>query len=125
MKIPNIKEKVIKVCIEEFFKINDLQLGDEVEYEFSYHKLHTKYKSRKLERMTHRTKTKGILNQDERGLYVESLDNFSFYKSDYNLKSGYKHESRKAIERINCGCSFHSLYRKCIYLRFCFSQKLN
>ena len=104
MKIPDIKKEVIGICVKEFFKINpDLEIGSEIEVEFSYDRLHTKYKSQKLERMVHRKNAKGILKNDEKGLFVESIDTFQFYKLDYSVRSGYKSEKRKAIKRISCG----------------------
>jgi len=69
-------------------RINNLKIGDEIEIEFDYEKVSTRYKSREMDKYTYKKLAKGILKIDENGgLYAESIDNMIFY--DY-VKEGRK-----------------------------------
>ena len=112
MKFPNIKEKVLKIYTEEFLKLNNLNIGDELEVNFTYHKLHPKYKSSKMERVSHNKKAIGTLKEDENGLYVESNNKFQFYELTSNGLTGrqrrewYKSIMKQSIFKIRGGLSF-------------------
>ncbi|RLD37062.1 MAG: hypothetical protein DRI74_07655 [Bacteroidetes bacterium] len=112
MECPDIKEKVLELYKKEFLKLNHFKIGDELEVNFTYQQLHPKYNSRKMERFNHRRIAKGILRENEDGLYVESIDDFEFYEFTSNGLTGrarkdwYKQISKKAIFKIRCGLSF-------------------
>ena len=40
MKCPDIKKQVLELYKKEFLKLNGLKIGDELEVNFTYHKLH-------------------------------------------------------------------------------------
>jgi len=112
MKFPDIKKQILELYKVEFLKLNNLNIGDELEVNFSYHKLHPKYRSSKMERITHKKKAIGILKEDVSGLYVESKDKFQFYEFTSNGLTGrqrkewYKSIMKPSIFKIRGGLSF-------------------
>lgn len=98
----------LKTYRDEFLRINNLKVGDEVELEFDYQVLRTSYNRREQNAYTWQKLAKGILKLDEDGcLYAESLDNFTFYwhapiRPNSN-KYTWKSENRKSIKKFGTG----------------------
>jgi len=90
---------------DEFLRINNLKLGDEIEIEFDYEQLRSGYKSRELNRTVWKKLAKGILKLDEDGcLYAESFEDFTFYWQEYIFgKYKWNSESRKSIRKFGTG----------------------
>jgi len=98
-------EFLINYC-NEFLKLNNLMVGDEIEIEFDYQKLSSGYKSREMICHTWQKLSKGILKVDEDGcLFAESIENFTFY--NYVQIRGnryvYQSEVRKSIKKFGTG----------------------
>ncbi len=112
MIYPDIKKQVLEIYEAEFLNLNNLKLGDEVSVEFSFTKLHTAYKSRKMERFNKTVIGNGILKKDERGLYVESNLKYSFHYltsnglTGHQRKEWYKQEMKTSIFRIKGNLNF-------------------
>ena len=85
---------------DEFLRLNGLKIGDIVNLRFSYNILRSKYKSRQMERFTEYKKADGILKYDDNGaLIAESLDDFDFYYSVSNGRSGRDYKSWYELKR--------------------------
>jgi hypothetical protein len=96
MKKPNIKNKIIKMYNDAFLKVNNLKIGDVVDdVNFYFHKLHTVYKSTRLEKVNHYKKCKAVLKVDnENRLYYESVDDLIFYELKSNGLTGRSYRER-------------------------------
>lgn len=95
----------LKTYRDEFLKLNNLKVGDEIELEFDYQQLRSRYKSREMDSYTWQKLAKGILKLDEDGcLYAESLDDFTFYHH-VQVYGKYKWQSeiRKSIKKFGTG----------------------
>lgn len=98
---------------QEFLKLNNLNIGDEVFMEFPYEGVSQKYKSREMEKYSYKKKVKGILKLDEQGrLFAESVEDLQFYNytsngfSGRNRKSWYQPISKKSIIKFGTGFVF-------------------
>lgn len=92
---------------ELFLQANNLKVGDEIICNFEYETIHPKYKSREMEKFTHRKPGKGILKQDENGyLYAESIDMNTFYiwESSRTKRGSYRMVQKKSI------CKFYNSF---------------
>jgi len=98
---------------KEILKINELNIGDEIDIEFPYERLSQKYKSREMEKFSFKKTGRGVLKVDDIGrLYAESLEDFSFYEHTSNgysgrqRKSWYKEVRKKSVVRFGTGFVF-------------------
>jgi hypothetical protein len=98
---------------EEFLKLNNLKIGDEIEIEFPYEGISQKYKSREMEKFSYSKKMKGVLKLDERGrLFAESIEDMQFYNytsngfSGRSRKSWYQSISKKSAVFFGTGFVF-------------------
>lgn len=108
-----LKNEYLKNYGNEFLKLNNLKIGDEVEMNFSYEGISQGYKTREMSKYTYKQKAKGILKIDENGLlFAESLDNFPFYEYKNNNLSGrsrrnyYQEYKKKSIIKFGVGFIF-------------------
>lgn len=84
---------------DEFLKLNNLKIGDEVYLKFPYHRIYKEPRKHE-QRITWHKDMEGILKEDENGyLYAESLEDMSFYK--LNKKDYYEHYYKKSIHNFN------------------------
>lgn len=90
---------------KEFLKINNLNIGDEVDLEFDYEVTKSRYKSREIDKFTFKKLAKGVLKLDENGfLFAESIENMQFYEYTKNGRSYYyKQITKKSIKRFGTG----------------------
>jgi len=98
----------LKTYRDEFLKLNNLKVGDEIELEFDYDVLRSAYKSREMNKYTLKKLAKGTLKLDDDGcLYAESLDDFTFYWHapirPGSTKYAWKSENRKSIKKFGTG----------------------
>ena len=96
----------LKTYRDEFLKLNNLKVGDEIELEFDYEKLSSKYKSRELQTHTYQKVAIGILKLNEDGcLYAESINDFDFYNhvKVRGNRYEYRKDSRKSIKKFGTG----------------------
>lgn len=98
----------LKTYRDEFLKLNNLKIGDEIELEFDYQVLRTSYNRREQNAYTFKKLAKGVLKLDEDNcLYAESLDDFTFYwnaplRTGSN-KYAWRSENRKSIKKLGTG----------------------
>ncbi len=108
-----LKNEYLRSYGYEFLKLNNLQVGDEVEMDFPYEGVSSGYKTREMSKYTYKQNAKGILKLDENQLlYAESLDNFSFYEYKNNGLRGrsqrnyYQEYKKKSIIKFGVGFIF-------------------
>ena len=95
----------------EFLSLNNLKVGDIIDFEFPYEGIHQRFKSREMAKSTYKKTTKGILKKDDVGrLIVESVEDLPFYEYLSNAISGkrscYKLVNRKSIVKLGTGFVF-------------------
>lgn len=90
---------------KEFLRLNNLNVGDEIELAFDYEVTKTRYKSRELDKYTFQKNAKGILKLDDNGfLFAESLENMQFYEYTKDFRRYYyKSVMKKSIKRFGTG----------------------
>lgn len=102
------KEKIIhdiKIKFkEDFLKINNLKIGDEVYLKFPYHRTY-KEPRKPEQRLTWYKDSEGILKEDVNGyLYAESIELMTFYKLNTDKKKEfYQSYRKKSIHNFNIG----------------------
>ncbi len=83
---------------QEFLKLNNLHVGNEVEMNFRYEVLRPKINSSDFEKYTFRKNAKGILKLDsKRALFAESFEDMDFYE---NRKGKYVLIKKKSVIKI-------------------------
>lgn len=90
---------------KEFLRLNNLNVGDEIELPFDYEVTKTRYKSRELEKYTFQKNATGVLKLDDTGfLYAESLENMQFYEHTRDGRRWYyRSVMKKSIKRFGTG----------------------
>ena len=90
---------------KQLLELNGLDIGDEIEIQFDYETVKSRYKSRELDKYTYQKLAKGILKTNEEGcLYAESLDDMVFYEyTRQGRKYYYKQVMRKSIKMFGVG----------------------
>lgn len=99
-------QRVYKLAFkEEFLRINNLKVGDEIEWSFPYEAIKSRYNKRGQDRYTFSRIIRGILKEDESGfLYAESLETVPFYHLETKGKSEfYKQEMKHSVVRLGTG----------------------
>ena len=109
-ELPNLKEKVLKMAKDEFLKLNNLEVGDHIIWNFRYDTLRSAYKSREINKYSAHEESEGVLKVDENGyLFVESLKEYAFHNRISNGLSGrsrrewYQREMRKSKHYFGVG----------------------
>jgi len=112
MEFPNIKKEVLNIYEEKFLKLNKCTLGDMLQADFRYEELRPAYKKGGMDKFTFNKVCYGMLKKDNKGLYLESNEKFTFYKlvsnglTDRERKTHYRKEKRPSIFRIKGGLDF-------------------
>lgn len=109
-ELPSLKGKFLIIYKEEFLKLNNLEVGDHIIWNFRYDTLRSAYKKREMNRYSAYEESEGVLKVDENGyLFVESLKKYSFHNPTSNGLSGrsrrewYQREIRKAKHYFGTG----------------------
>jgi hypothetical protein len=88
-EIPNLKNDILIMVKNEFLKLNNLKIGDSILWNFRYEELKSQYRKREMARVSFNEESEGILKESEEGfLFVESVNNYSFYTHTWNGRSG-------------------------------------
>lgn len=99
-----IKHEIKIKFKEDFLKLNNLKIGDEVYLKFPYHRIY-KEPRKPEQRITWYKDMEGVLKEDDNGyLYAESLESMSFYKlNNEKKKDFYEHYYKKSIHSFDIG----------------------
>jgi len=96
-KMPDLKSDILIMVKERFLKHNDLDIGDNVIWNFRYDTLRSQYKGG-MACYGANEESEGVLKVNEDGfLFVESLKDYSFYTDKWNGRTG--RQSRHNWER--------------------------
>lgn len=109
-ELPDLKDKVLLLAKEEFLKLNNLNIGDHIIWNFRFDTLRGAYKKREMNKYSAHEKSEGILKIDDNGyLFVESIKDYTFYNLTSNgftgrsRKEWYKMEKRKSRNYFGVG----------------------
>lgn len=109
-ELPKLETKILLMVKDEFLKLNNLEVGDHIIWNFRFDTLRSAYKSREMNKYSAHEESEGVLKVDENGfLFVESLKDYTFHNSTSNGLSGrsrrewYQREIRKSRNYFGVG----------------------
>ena len=109
-ELPKLETKILLMVKDEFLKLNNLEVGDHIIWNFRFDTLRSAYKSREMNKYSAHEESEGVLKVDENGfLFVESLKDYTFHNPTSNGLSGrsrrewYQREIRKSRNYFGVG----------------------